>query len=350
MLTPLATPSGEGIEFGITPMQHDSQRATGQAESEGATWRFSSVSGLLRKSSVARRLVRLALLFSVLFTTVVAGEDSFQVAVAAFDRGDYAEAFAAWKRLADAEDSHAQFNVGLLCETGLAVKESAGEAFIWFHRAAKQDLPKAQYMLGMKYWNSSKYEQAMEWLLKAAEGGEPNAQHAVGWRYITGPYVPWRDVIPSDVKRGVMWLRRAADAGLAMAQRDLASQYEKGEGVLQDYSEALRLYRLAAEQGHKDAQFNLGTMYLNGKGTKANLILAYVWFNIAAVDDGSTLRRVYPTTLVAEGRKLAESMMSTDDVEQAQALARTWRPRADANPHRMAIIRNPRPKRLERGE
>ena len=34
----------------------------------------------------------------------------------------------------------------------------------------------------------------------------------------------------------------------------------------QDHAEAIRWYRKAAEQGHADAQYNLGIMYYEGKG------------------------------------------------------------------------------------
>jgi TPR repeat protein len=34
--------------------------------------------------------------------------------------------------------------------------------------------------------------------------------------------------------------------------------YEYGYGVVQDYAEAVRWFRLAAEQGHAKAQYNLG--------------------------------------------------------------------------------------------
>ena len=33
-----------------------------------------------------------------------------------------------------------------------------------------------------------------------------------------------------------------------------------------DYAEAVKWYRLAAAQGNADVQFNLGTMYYDGKG------------------------------------------------------------------------------------
>ena len=40
--------------------------------------------------------------------------------------------------------------------------------------------------------------------------------------------------------------------------------YERGEGVTQDYAEAVKLYRMGADQGYATAQSNLGGMYANG--------------------------------------------------------------------------------------
>ncbi len=44
--------------------------------------------------------------------------------------------------------------------------------------------------------------------------------------------------------------------------------YEEGQGIPQDYKTAVKWYRLAAEQGYADAQFNLKNMksHLVSKG------------------------------------------------------------------------------------
>jgi TPR repeat protein len=47
--------------------------------------------------------------------------------------------------------------------------------------------------------------------------------------------------------------------------------YDTGEGVAQDYAEAIKWYRLAAAQGYARAQANLGLMYLDGQGVAKNL-------------------------------------------------------------------------------
>ncbi len=41
--------------------------------------------------------------------------------------------------------------------------------------------------------------------------------------------------------------------------------YDNGQGVPQDYAEAVKWYRLAAEQGYAYAQYNLGVMYDKAK-------------------------------------------------------------------------------------
>jgi len=53
-------------------------------------------------------------------------------------------------------------------------------------------------------------------------------------------------------------LRAKAEQGDASAQNSLGIRYDTGEGVPQDYAEAVKWYRLAAEQGYAAAQFNLG--------------------------------------------------------------------------------------------
>ena len=58
--------------------------------------------------------------------------------------------------------------------------------------------------------------------------------------------------------------------------------YKKGWGVLQDYAEAVKWYRLAAEQGYAKAQNNLGVRYENGEGVLQDYAEAMKWYRLAA--------------------------------------------------------------------
>jgi TPR repeat protein len=81
-------------------------------------------------------------------------------------------------------------------------------------------------------------------------------------------------------------LPRNNDVGTADEQYRIGLKYYSGDGVSQNYEEAVKWYRLAAEQGYANAQFNLGNMYSNGMGVPANSEEAMKWYRLAA-DQGN---------------------------------------------------------------
>ena len=76
--------------------------------------------------------------------------------------------------------------------------------------------------------------------------------------------------------------RLAAEQGNADAQYELADMYRGGQGVPRDRVEAERLYRLAAEQGYAEAQYWLGEMYSGGWGVPKDNTEAVRWLRMAA--------------------------------------------------------------------
>ena len=80
-------------------------------------------------------------------------------------------------------------------------------------------------------------------------------------------------VLQND-KEAVKWYRLAAEQGAPEAQHNLGFMYRYGKGVLQDDKEAVKWYRLAAEQGVVEAQFNTGVMYANGEGVPEDNVYA----------------------------------------------------------------------------
>ena len=88
--------------------------------------------------------------------------------------------------------------------------------------------------------------------------------------------------VPQDDAEAVKWFRLAAEQGNASAQFNLALMYDKGQGVPQDYAEAVKWYRLAAEQGYALAQLNLGVRYDKGQGVPQDDAEAVKWYRLAA--------------------------------------------------------------------
>ena len=64
---------------------------------------------------------------------------------------------------------------------------------------------------------------------------------------------------------------------MAEAQVLLGGMYGNGRGVPQDEVEAVRWFRLAAEQGNAEAQLYLGVMYSNGRGVPQDDAEAVRW-------------------------------------------------------------------------
>ena len=58
--------------------------------------------------------------------------------------------------------------------------------------------------------------------------------------------------------------------------------YHNGEGVKQNYNEALKWYRKATEQNQDYAQYNLGVCYEEGLGVQESIDEAVKWYRKAA--------------------------------------------------------------------
>lgn len=85
-----------------------------------------------------------------------------------------------------------------------------------------------------------------------------------------------------DPARAVFWYRRAAEAGLAKAQFNLAHCLATGSGTARDDGEAFSWMMRAAEQGLSSAQFLVGVMLVEGVGTHPDLIGARIWLQRAS--------------------------------------------------------------------
>ena len=68
--------------------------------------------------------------------------------------------------------------------------------------------------------------------------------------------------LAQDYAEAVKWYRRAAEKGHADAENNLGNCYYYGKGVPQDYTEAVKWYRKAADHGNADAEVNLRVLLL----------------------------------------------------------------------------------------
>ena len=72
--------------------------------------------------------------------------------------------------------------------------------------------------------------------------------------------------VPQDYAEAARWYRFAAEQGDVEAQRLLGIMHYFGQGMRRTMLRRARWYRLAAEQGNADAQTRLGLLYYGGQG------------------------------------------------------------------------------------
>ena len=110
--------------------------------------------------------------------------------------------------------------------------------------------------------------------------------------------------------------RPLAEQGDPVAQKALAGLYYTGDGVPQDDAEAARWYRLAAEQSHAEAQYNLGLLvYFIGRGASQDTTQALMWLSLAASQGNENAQK----TLA-----MVEKQAAPAEITEAGRMAQEW--------------------------
>ena len=185
--------------------------------------------------------------------------------------------FAADLVLAQAGDAPAQNRVGHAYAAGNGVLRDPDEALRWYQRSAHQGLPAAQSSLAEAHLfglgTPPDLPRAITLYRQAAAQGNAEAMrrlgdiHAIGGpinrynRYPTGAHC-----IAVDLPEAARWYVKAAEAGDAFAQEQLAIAYLAGLGVDPDPVQAERWLEAIGKERRAHAVFYLADQYLYGRG------------------------------------------------------------------------------------
>ena len=170
----------------------------------------------------------------------------------------------------------------------------------------------AGFTEGASAYNARNYALALKEITPLAKAGDADAQHLLGLMYYMGRGVQ------RDYKQAFAWHYKAAQQGKADAQYVIGAMYYTGNAVPVDQKLAVTWFRKAAEQGHPDAQHALGLMYrYHVAGMPQDFVIAYMLWNLAAASGHRS---------ATEPRALIARQMTQEQVEEAQALSRNWKP------------------------
>src|ERR1044071_833981 len=148
----------------------------------------------------------------------------------------------------------------------IALAVVAGALFVTKQRSA-DTLPTPPVI-----FRSSEHKPAAAPSVSARSLMEQRARHAVGQGDADAQYrlaiefARGTGGVKRDYAEAAKWYRKAADQGHTEAQYELGRLYAQGLGVPRNYSDAAKSYLLAAEKGHVAAQHFLGHLYANGQG------------------------------------------------------------------------------------
>jgi uncharacterized protein len=232
----------------------------------------------------------------------------------AFRNKDYQKAFREYKAAAEAGQAEAQFDLGVLYAQGLGVPRDLSEAARWYRQAAEQGNAEAEFALGQMYsrgWGTPRdAADALRWFQMA---NDPNSD---------GPPTNWDLLegygIEQDQMQAAFWYQKAAEQGHVEAEYNLGRLYATGQGVPRDQEQAVRWIRAAATQGYAPALARFGRRYANGSGIAQDHRLAYFWLTLAVLHGDKSVEKLR----AAEAAKLTPDVVAT--TEQA---AQNWKPR-----------------------
>ena len=118
---------------------------------------------------------------------------------------------------------------------------------------------------------------SVEELTRTAERGDAESQFDLGFMYATG----FGDFEEDDAE-ALKWYRLAAEQGLAQAQSTLGTAYAYGHSLEQDFDQAATWCRLGAEQDDADGQLCLAMLHAGGCGVEQDDTESARWFRLAA--------------------------------------------------------------------
>jgi len=276
-------------------------------------------------------------------------------------------------RLARKGNVNAQYKLGKAYREGKKTKVNLKKSYYWFKKAAKQNHTDAQYNLALIYMDGNKaakkdIEKAKTWLTKAANknhkksnrklnelaviarneqqeikfeslkieanDGDAEQQFELGMRYLLGYQVE------VDKQQAFHWINKAASQNHPLAQYKLANQHMTGSFLNQDIPLAIHLFSEAAkqkiekaklalkyykengletlvkaEEGDKEAQYQLASSYLESNmQTEKNK--GVEWLQAAA-------QQSHPIALLELGKMhQTGSLLKKDDIRAFESFAK----------------------------
>lgn len=235
-------------------------------------------------------------------------EDQFNLGQRKMQQNDYKTAAIHYHLAAEKGHLGAHFFLGALYQRGIGVKKNPQLSIQHYYNAASKGFPDAQYMLGCILSEgilvTKDERKAAAFFKLAADQGHKDAQFNLAKLYLAGKGVE------KNPRLARKHLQSVANKGDIQAQIALAKLYQT---ELKDNENAAKYWKLAADLGNKEAQYEVGLIYQNGRGVEINDKTAAHYMELAA-------KQGIVHALDNLSRRYATGRGVTQDLEKANQL------------------------------
>ena len=137
-------------------------------------------------------------------------------------------------------------------------------------------------------------------LMQKANAGESPAQHELGLRYLLGRG------FPADTMKATLWIQKAADQHLPVAEFNLGILLMNGMGIEWNPFKAFNHFRVAAEQENPEALYVMGLLYTENFILPRSWPKAYRYFKRAS-EFGSEAAKISKKEMERRGMDTTET-------------------------------------------
>ena len=188
---------------------------------------------------------------------------------------NYIEARKWYLKAFDCGITNAAKQLGFIYYYGEGVDRNIDEAYRFFKKAADEGNARSQYMLHHFCFVDGKYknhEVGCTYLIQSAEAGDVLAQTLLSRLYIGASYG-----LPQSDEKFIYWIQKAAEQGHAEAEYILGTAYAEfcePDVLPVDFEQAAYWVQKAADQDYSDAIIKLAEYYYKGSGVEKNYQIA----------------------------------------------------------------------------
>jgi len=248
-------------------------------------------------------------------------------------RKDYSQAKRWFQKGAENNHAMSQYKLAKMYLSGLGGKVDISEAKKWFKRASANGVEEAKYNIDLinqkrasqngttinnHKGNDAHHQKMFKIHKKHAENGNMESEYNLGIIYKLGYGVEKNDQLAEK------YLKLSADKGYLDAKMSLATLYSDtaryqlaiplyqsltteddyglayyalgqlylfGKGLDKDETQALTLFKKAANKNIVAANYSIGMMYLNGYGVEKDFYIGYAYIALSAEQNDTNAKK-----------------------------------------------------------